>query len=56
MSGIVEDAVAERLTSDEDPSRSKALGAAIIVGFGAAVLTYRLLRGQSSDTSEEDTT
>ena len=52
MSGIVEDAVAERLEEDE-AGRLRALGAAIVVGVGAAVLTYRLLRGGDSEPDEE---
>ena len=43
MSGIVEEAVAERLEGEE-PGRLRALG--------AAVLTYRLLRGGSE--SDDD--
>jgi hypothetical protein len=45
MSDFVGDAVAQRLEGDE-PSRLRALGAAIIIGAGAAVLAYRLLRAQ----------
>ena len=47
MSGIVEEAVAQRVSEDESPSRTRAAAAAVVVGFGAAVLTYRLLRGGS---------
>jgi hypothetical protein len=43
---VVGDAVKQRLEGDE-PSRLRALGAAIIIGFGAAVLAYRLLRSVS---------
>jgi hypothetical protein len=50
MSDFVGEAVTQRLAGDE-PSRLRALGAAIIIGAGAAVLAYRLLRsgGGSSD-------
>lgn len=47
MSGIVEEAVAQRLQGDE-PGRLRALGAAIVVGVGAALLTYRLLRADGT--------
>jgi hypothetical protein len=43
VSDFVQDAVAQRLEGDE-PSRLRALGAAIIIGAGAAVVAYRLLR------------
>jgi len=43
MSQVVGDAVEQRLQGDE-PSRLRALGAAIIIGFAAAVIAYRLLR------------
>ena len=46
MSDFVGEAVQQRLQDDE-ASRLRALGAAIIIGFGAAVLAYRLLRGGS---------
>ena len=46
MSDFVGEAVNQRL-QDEEASRLRALGAAIIIGFGAAVLAYRLLRGGS---------
>jgi hypothetical protein len=45
MSNFVEETVAQRVQGD-DPSRVRALGAAIIIGVAAAVLAYRLLRGQ----------
>jgi hypothetical protein len=44
MSDFVTDAVAQRVEGDE-PSRLRALGAALIIGAGAALLAYRLLRG-----------
>ena len=47
MSEFVGEAVSQRL-EDEEASRLRALGAAVIIGFGAAVVSYRLLRGRSS--------
>ena len=44
MTDFVGDAVAQRIGGDE-PSRLRALAAAIIIGAGAAVVAYRLLRG-----------
>jgi hypothetical protein len=52
MSDFVGEAVAQRLEDDE-ASRLRALGAAIIIGFGAAALAYRLLRNNGGD-SEDD--
>ena len=46
MSEFVSEAISQRVEDDE-ASRLRALGAAIIIGFGAAVLAYRLLRGSS---------
>ena len=46
MSDFIGEAVSQRPAEDE-ASRLRALGAAIIIGFGAAVLAYRLLRGKS---------
>jgi hypothetical protein len=46
MSDFVSEAVEQRIEDDE-ASRLRALGAAIIIGFGAAVLAYRALRGGS---------
>lgn len=51
MSDFVGEAVSQRLEDDE-ASRLRALGAAIIIGFGAAVLAYRVLRGSSEQASE----
>jgi hypothetical protein len=48
MSDFVGEAVSQRLEGDE-PSRLRALGAAIIIGAGAAVVAYRLLRGGGGD-------
>ncbi len=54
MSDFVGDAVVQRLEGDE-PSRLRALGAAIIIGAGAGMLAYRLLRsggpGPAADES-----
>jgi hypothetical protein len=48
MSDFVGEAVTQRLEGDE-PSRLRALGAAVIIGVGAGVLAYRLLRSGSDD-------
>ena len=47
VSGIVEEAVAQRVAEDESPGRLRAIAAAAVVGVGAAMLTYRLLRSES---------
>ena len=52
MSDFVGEAVAQRVKGDE-PSRLRALGAAIIIGAGAAVVAYKLLRGKPDDESDE---
>jgi hypothetical protein len=44
MSDIVETAVGDRVT-DGRSSRMRAVGAALVIGAGAALLAYRLLRG-----------
>ena len=44
MSGVVKDAVGQRIFRESAVSRPKALLAAIIVGFTAAVFTYKGLR------------
>jgi hypothetical protein len=51
MSDFVGEAVSQRLEEDE-ASRLRALGAAIIIGFGAAVVAYRLLRGSSEQAPD----
>jgi hypothetical protein len=51
MSDFVAEAVNQRLEEDE-ASRLRALGAAIIIGFGAAVVAYRLLRGGSQQAPD----
>ncbi len=43
MSEFAGDVVSERMSGDE-PSRLRALGAAIIIGVTAAVVAYNLLR------------
>jgi hypothetical protein len=53
MSDFVGEAVGQRLRGDES-SRLRALGAAIIIGAGAAVIAYRLLRSGSGDDSGSD--
>ena len=55
MTGVVQEAISERLEG-ERPNRLRALGAAIVVGIGAALLTYRLLRNDASadDEGERD--
>ena len=47
MSDFVGEAVAQRLEGDE-PSRLRALGAAIMIGAGPAMVAYRLLRSVES--------
>ena len=44
MSGVVKDAVGQRVFRDGAVSRTKALIAAVVVGFAVAVATYKLLR------------
>ena len=51
MSDLVGEAVVQRLQGDE-PSRLRSLGAAIIIGVGAGILAYRLLRSGGSQSSE----
>ena len=51
VAGIVQEAVGERLQG-ERPNRLRALGAAIVAGFAAGVLTYRLLRNDVSSDDE----
>lgn len=53
MSDFVGEAVAQRVEDDE-ASRLRALGAAIIIGFGAAVVAYRLLRSGGADDASGD--
>jgi hypothetical protein len=47
VSSFVEEAVAQRIEDDE-ASRLRALGAAIIIGVGAGVAAYRLLRNSKT--------
>ena len=51
MPDVVGEAVVQRLQGDE-PSRLRSLGAAIIIGIGAAIVAYRLLRSGRSQSSE----
>jgi class 3 adenylate cyclase len=51
MSDFVGEAVAQRVQDDE-ASRLRALGAAIVIGFGAAVVAYRLLRNSGGGNSD----
>jgi hypothetical protein len=44
MSGVVQDAVGQRVFRESAVSRPKAAVAAVVVGFAAAVATYRALR------------
>jgi hypothetical protein len=53
MSSFVGEAVEQRLKGDE-PSRLRALGAAIIIGVGAAVVAYRLLRSGGGGDDDDD--
>ena len=53
MSDFVGEAVSQRIKGDE-PSRLRALGAAIIIGAGAAVVAYRLLRNKPDADSADD--
>jgi hypothetical protein len=48
VSDFVGDTVSQRLEGEES-SRLRALVAAIVIGFGAAVLAYRLLRNAGGD-------
>jgi hypothetical protein len=48
VSDFVGEAVSQRVEGDE-ASRLRALGAAIIIGVGAAVIAYRLLRNAGDD-------
>jgi hypothetical protein len=43
MAGVLKSAVAKRLSGDR-PSPFLALGAALVAGAAAAVVTYRLIR------------
>ena len=45
MTGFVKETVAKRLEGDR-PSIVRAVVAAIVVGIGAAVLTYKLMRAR----------
>ena len=53
MSGVVEDAVEERLKGGR-PGRLRAFFAAVAIAVTIAVLAYRLLRSGSDDNDGED--
>lgn len=53
MSDFVGEAISQRIEDDE-ASRLRAAGAAIIIGVGAGVLAYRLLRGGSKQGPDDD--
>jgi hypothetical protein len=48
VSDFVGNAVSQRVTG-EQPSRFRSIGAAIVIGAGAALLAYRLLRSGPDD-------
>jgi hypothetical protein len=48
MTDFVGEAVGERIAGGR-PSRIRAIGAAIVIAAGAAMLAYRLLRSESAD-------
>ena len=48
MADVVTDAALERL-SGERPGRWRAVVAAIVIGVGAAVVVYRLLRSDADE-------
>jgi hypothetical protein len=52
MSDFVTETVSQRIDEDDEPSRLRALGAAILIGFAAGLLAYRLLRSGSGDESD----
>ncbi|HEY4276744.1 MAG TPA: hypothetical protein VGM91_00920 [Conexibacter sp.] len=52
MSDYVAEAVEQRLEQGE-ATRLRALGTAVIVGFGAAMLAYRLLRNNNAGKHDE---
>jgi hypothetical protein len=53
MSDFVGQAVGERISGGR-PSWPRALGAAVVIGAGAAFLAYRLLRSGSGDNAVSD--
>jgi hypothetical protein len=53
MVDIAKDAALERVAG-ERPGRSKAVVAAIVVGFGTALLVYRLLRSDADEAPEDE--
>jgi len=53
MSGVVEDAVVERLKGGR-PGRLRAFFAAVAIAVAVALLAFRLLRSRSDDGDTED--
>jgi hypothetical protein len=53
MSGVVEDAVEERLKGGR-PGRLRAFFAAVAIAVTIAVVAYRLLRSRSDEDDGED--
>ena len=53
MTDFVGDAVGQRMAGGT-PSRFKSVGVAIVIGVGAAMLAYRLLRSNKSDSDDSD--
>ena len=51
MTDFVGEAVGQRVAGGT-PSRARSIGAAIVIGFGAALLAYRLLRSDPTDESD----
>jgi hypothetical protein len=52
MSGVVEDAVEERLKGGR-PGRLRAIFAAVAIAVTVALLAYRLLRSRSDDDGDD---
>ena len=50
MTDFVGDAVSERVEGGQ-PSRLRSIGAAVVIGAGAMMLAYRLLRSGGSDSA-----
>lgn len=50
MSDFVGETLSQRLDEEDDPSRLRAVGAAIVIGFAAGLLAYKLLRGGSDNS------
>ena len=50
MPDFVADAVSDRIEGNQ-PSRLRSIAAAVIIGAGAAMLAFRLLRSGGSDSA-----